>query len=75
MPEKIITCELGCINFYVNLTTGDYFSGQGLFPIKVCEGSKCVRGYTQAEMDSILEQERLKDEELRQSGLVLMMNT
>ena len=72
--SQIITCKLGCINFYVK-SPGDYCFGQGLFPIKICEGNKCVRGYTKTEMEEILKQERLEDERLKQQGLALIINT
>jgi len=48
--NQIIICQLGCIGYHVT-PKGDYCF-QGLFPIAVCEGSRCVRGYTRENMES-----------------------
>jgi len=69
MIEKI-TCKLGCINFYVNLRIGDYCCPPGLIPIPVREGTKCQRGYTQSDMDKILEQEEAENKILRQNAVL-----
>lgn len=63
--KKEITCKLGCIYLHVNLHTGDWCCPPGIMPLQTTEGTKCQRGYTQSDMDKILEQERAEDEELR----------
>jgi len=69
-----ITCKLGCINYHIN-SNGEFCYGQGLIPIRVCEGTRCQRGYAQAEMAKILAQEEAEDEILRQQGLLATLGT
>lgn len=69
---SVITCRLGCINYHVT-QHGDYCWGQGLLPVKPCEGKGCIRGYTTSEMAAILEEEREHDDWLRAMGIELML--